>query len=191
MADVSLPSAFVLSGGGFRDVDGLLQSSAQVDSSVLDDLSNVFDPILLVLNTWSLEDDTLFGQKMLRFLCQQCNQVLAVLSNRTSALRPLRAESRIHIQTHCKMKMTATPKLHRRFHRGEKKICCLTCLFMSLSQYDTVLCIWLNWPVPSLPPSLSNDAAGPCYIRHGIGWTSEFVQHHRHKHRFSPSVSQS
>ena len=110
MADVSLPSAFVLSGGGFRDVDGLLQSSAQVDSSVLDDLSNVFDPILLVLNTRSLEDNTLFGKKMLRYLFQQCNQVLAALSYRTSALWPLQAESRIHIQTHCKMKMTVTAR---------------------------------------------------------------------------------
>lgn len=48
---VSLPSAFMFSCGGFRDVNGLLQSSAQMDSSLLNDLPDVFDPILLVLNT--------------------------------------------------------------------------------------------------------------------------------------------
>lgn len=37
-------------GGGFRDVDRLLQGSPQVDSSLLDDFPNVFDPVLLVLN---------------------------------------------------------------------------------------------------------------------------------------------
>lgn len=44
--------------GGFRDVDGLFQSSTQVDSSLLDDLPNVFDPVLFVLDTWSLGNDT-------------------------------------------------------------------------------------------------------------------------------------
>lgn len=50
----SSPSAFVFSCGGFRDVDGFLQSSTQVDCSLLYDFPNVFDPVLLILNTWSL-----------------------------------------------------------------------------------------------------------------------------------------
>lgn len=37
--------------GGFRDVDWLLQSSTQVHRSLLDDLPNVFDPVLLVVDT--------------------------------------------------------------------------------------------------------------------------------------------
>lgn len=45
------PSAFVSGGGGFGDVDGLLQSATQVDGSLLDDLPNVFDPVLLVVDT--------------------------------------------------------------------------------------------------------------------------------------------
>lgn len=53
--------------GGFRDVDGLFQSSTQVDSSLLDDLPNVFDPVLFVLDTWSLEHDTKLGQKKVGF----------------------------------------------------------------------------------------------------------------------------
>lgn len=45
------PSALQLGGGGFGDVDGLFQSSAQVDGSLLDDLPDVFDPVLFVLDT--------------------------------------------------------------------------------------------------------------------------------------------
>lgn len=48
---VNLPSAFMFSCGGLRYVDGLLQSSTQVHSSLLNDLPNVFDPVLLVLDT--------------------------------------------------------------------------------------------------------------------------------------------
>lgn len=46
---MGLPSAFELGSGGFGDVNGLLQSSAQVDSSLLDDLPDVFDPVLFIL----------------------------------------------------------------------------------------------------------------------------------------------
>lgn len=37
-------------GGGFGDVNGFLQSTAQMDRSLLNDLTNVFDPVLLVFN---------------------------------------------------------------------------------------------------------------------------------------------
>lgn len=50
------PSALELGGGGFGDVDGLLQSSAQVDGPLLDDLPDVFDPVLFVLDTRSLRE---------------------------------------------------------------------------------------------------------------------------------------
>lgn len=43
-------SLVVLGGGRLRDVYGFLQSSSQVDGSLLDHLPDVFDPILLVLN---------------------------------------------------------------------------------------------------------------------------------------------
>lgn len=59
---VSSPSAFVFGCGGFGDVDGLLQSSAQMDSALLDHLSDVFDPVLFVLNTGSLRQNTSTGR---------------------------------------------------------------------------------------------------------------------------------
>lgn len=59
---VGSPSAFVFGCGGFGDVDGLLQSSAQVDSALLDHLSDVFDPVLFVLNTGSLRQNASTGQ---------------------------------------------------------------------------------------------------------------------------------
>lgn len=52
------PSAFQLGGGGFGDVDGLFQSSTQVDGSLLDDLPDVFDPVLFVLDTRSLREQS-------------------------------------------------------------------------------------------------------------------------------------
>lgn len=54
---VCSPSAFEFSGGGFGDVDWFFQSATQVDSSLLDNLPNVFDPVLFVLDTWSLRSD--------------------------------------------------------------------------------------------------------------------------------------
>lgn len=45
------PSAFQLGGGGFGDVNRLFQSSTQVDGTFLDDLPDVFDPVLFVLDT--------------------------------------------------------------------------------------------------------------------------------------------
>lgn len=56
------PSAFVFGCGGFGDVDGLLQSAAQVDSPLLDHLPDVFDPVLFVLDTGGLRGDTSAGQ---------------------------------------------------------------------------------------------------------------------------------
>lgn len=50
------PSAFQLGSGGFGDVDGLFQSSTQVDGSLLNDLPDVFDPVLFVLDTRSLRE---------------------------------------------------------------------------------------------------------------------------------------
>lgn len=43
-------SLVVLGGGRLRDVYGFLQSSSQVDGSILNHLPDVFDPVLLVLN---------------------------------------------------------------------------------------------------------------------------------------------
>lgn len=43
-------------------MDGLLQSSAQVHSALLDHLSDVFDPVLFVLNTGSLGQNMSTGQ---------------------------------------------------------------------------------------------------------------------------------
>ena len=40
----------MLGGGRLRDVYGFLQSSSQVDGSILNHLPDVFDPVLLVLN---------------------------------------------------------------------------------------------------------------------------------------------
>lgn len=54
--------------GGFRDVDWLLQSSTQVHRSLLDDLSNVFDPVLLVVDTWSLWYNSWLGEIKVRFI---------------------------------------------------------------------------------------------------------------------------
>lgn len=56
------PSAFVFGCGGFGDVDGLLQSAAQVDSPLLDHLPDVFDPVLFVLDAGGLRGDTSAGQ---------------------------------------------------------------------------------------------------------------------------------
>lgn len=56
------PSAFVFGCGRFGDVDGLLQSAAQVDSPLLDHLPDVFDPVLFVLDTGGLRRDTSAGQ---------------------------------------------------------------------------------------------------------------------------------
>lgn len=50
----SSPSAFVFGCGGFGDVDGLLQSPPQVHGPLLDHLSDVFDPVLFVLDTGGL-----------------------------------------------------------------------------------------------------------------------------------------
>lgn len=58
---MALPSAFVFGCSGFGDVDGLLQSSAQVDSALLDHLSDVFDPVLFVLDAGSLRQNTSTG----------------------------------------------------------------------------------------------------------------------------------
>lgn len=55
---MSSPSAFQLGGGGFGDVDGLFQSSAQVDGSLLNDLPDVFDPVLFVLDARSLREQS-------------------------------------------------------------------------------------------------------------------------------------
>lgn len=49
--------------GGFGDVDGLFQSSAQVDSALLDHLPDVFDPVLLVLDAGSLRQNTSTGSE--------------------------------------------------------------------------------------------------------------------------------
>ena len=56
-----VPSAFELGGGGFGDVNGLLQSSAQVDRSLLDDLPDVFDPVLFILQTRGLRHNTVLN----------------------------------------------------------------------------------------------------------------------------------
>lgn len=46
-----LPSAFmVLRCGGFGNVNGLFERPSQVDGALLDHLSDVLDPVLLVLN---------------------------------------------------------------------------------------------------------------------------------------------
>lgn len=55
------PSALVFGCGGFGDVDGLLQSPAQVDRALLDHLSDVFDPVLLVLDAGSLRAEHVNG----------------------------------------------------------------------------------------------------------------------------------
>lgn len=57
------PSAFVFGCGGFGDVDGLLQSTTQVDSPFLDHLPDVLDPVLFVLDTGSLRRDTISGSE--------------------------------------------------------------------------------------------------------------------------------
>lgn len=65
------PSAFVFGCGGFGDVDGLLQSTTQVDSPFLDHLPDVLDPVLFVLDTGSLRRDTSAGQSGTRLQDRQ------------------------------------------------------------------------------------------------------------------------
>lgn len=61
------PSAFVFGCGGFGDVDGLLQSSAQVDGALLDHLPDVLDPVLFVLDAGSLRQNTSAGVRRKTF----------------------------------------------------------------------------------------------------------------------------
>lgn len=49
------PPLVVLGCSGFGNVDGLLESSPQVNGSLLDHFPDVLDPVLLVLNIGSLK----------------------------------------------------------------------------------------------------------------------------------------
>lgn len=109
------PSAFVFGRGGFGDVDGLLQSSAKVDSPLLDHLPDVFDPVLFVLDTGSLRKDASTGQKghgdenpsdcpppSTRELTTQsdyCNYVVVLNPHMSHLICGPAGESRLRLQT--------------------------------------------------------------------------------------------
>lgn len=209
--------------GGFRDVNGLLQSSTQVDSSLLDDLPNVFDPVLLVLNAWSLGHNAWLRQIKVGFTgCSMCSCYVSSVArcffsafSYTDTDRILNQQQEmwtmeknksswpVHLawinwstilsqvqfsnyivfsgQTWVLWSLQSCTWLIRPYsdtiwndvnnvswtplripQRDYRRSLLESCLFTSLSQCDTVFCIWLPSSVSSLPPSLSNQQHQGC-----------------------------
>lgn len=129
--------------GGFGDVNGLLQSTTQVYGSLLDDLPDVFDPVLLVLNTWSLGHNTWLSQINVTF-----KNSTAVCAAAKSAVKPGLISPSSHEDKDRALNAASTAAL---FTWLEWMICWLIAQHqVSLGKYSSVCsthtCTWVIRP---------------------------------------------